>query len=158
MLEPILATECVTCLQLSELFAAIDAVRDPWPDQARLAKTWIRSNEKKKGDPPLSQTLATRVRSWMVRTELLLQNPDWFESGRVAHSGMAWGEEEEEPKELVKDRKGKGKAGSKKLFIRLPRPRVNDGEAEATMNVIVAAQNKIGEILDGADNADMLFN
>lgn len=94
----------------------------------------------------------------MVRTELLLQNPDWFESGRVAHSGMAWGEEEEEPKELVKDRKGKGKAGSKKLFIRLPRPRVNDGEAEATMNVIVAAQNKIGEILDGADNADMLFN
>lgn len=105
---------------------------------------------------PLSRTLATRVRSWMVRPELLLQNPDWFESGRVAHSGTAWGEEE--PKELVKDRKGKGKAGSKKLFIRLPWPRVDNGEAEATTNAIVAAQNKIGEILDGADDADMLFN
>jgi len=88
----------------------------------------------------------------MVKPELLLQNPGWFECERVAHSGSAWGDEE--PKELLKDRKGKGKA-SKKLVIRLP-PRANDGEAST--GAILAAKTKIGEILDGVDDADTLFN
>lgn len=93
----------------------------------------------------------------MVKPELLLQNPDWFESGRVAHSGVAWGEDLE-PKELTKDRKGKGKgkASTEKLVIRLRRPRADDGEASTS--AITAAQAKIGEILGGVDDADMLFD
>ncbi|KIM61619.1 hypothetical protein SCLCIDRAFT_121635, partial [Scleroderma citrinum Foug A] len=47
------------------------------------------SNEKKMGEPPLEQTLATCICSWMVKPELLLQNPGWSECGRVAHSGSA---------------------------------------------------------------------
>ncbi|KAG1813653.1 uncharacterized protein BJ212DRAFT_1482552 [Suillus subaureus] len=93
-------------LELSMLFTAIDE--------------WRRAAEQKTGPPPLAQTLATHICSWMVKTVILEENADWFDSGRVAHSGEAWGEEE--PRELVKDRKGKGKAQdsrtAKKVIVR----------------------------------------
>ncbi|KAG2343763.1 hypothetical protein BDR05DRAFT_1022312 [Suillus weaverae] len=76
-------------LELSALFAAIDEVKDPRPDQAKLAKLRRRADEQKTGPPPLARTLATHIRSWMVKTGILKENMDWFDSGRVAHSGEA---------------------------------------------------------------------
>ncbi|KAG2353481.1 hypothetical protein BDR07DRAFT_1496188 [Suillus spraguei] len=139
-------------LELSTLFAAIDEVKHPRPDQAKLAKLRRRTDEQKTGPPPLARTLATRIRSWMVKTDILEENADWFDSGRVAHSGEAWGDEE--PRELVKDRKGKGKAwdsGTVKKVIVRQRNTVD----EASMSVLETAQQKLGEILEGIDDADI---
>lgn len=91
----------------------------------------------------------------MVKTDILEENADWFDSGRVAHSGEAWGDEE--LRELVKDRKGKGKAwdsGTAKKVIVRQRNTVD----EASMSVLETAQQKLGEILEGIDDADILFN
>ncbi|KAJ8580306.1 hypothetical protein M405DRAFT_890622 [Rhizopogon salebrosus TDB-379] len=141
--------------ELSALFAAVDEVKDPRPDQAKLAKLRRRSAEQKMGPPPLARTLATRVRSWMVKADFLMENTDWFDSGRVAHSGEAWGDDE--AKELVKDRKGKGKATdsgtAKKVIVRK-----RNAVGEASTSMIETVQHKIGEILQGIDDADMLFN
>jgi hypothetical protein len=91
----------------------------------------------------------------MVKTDILEENMDWFDSGRVAHSGEAWGDEE--PRELVKDRKGKGKAldsgTAKKVVVRK-----RNTVGEASVSMLETAQQKLGEILEGIDNADMLFN
>ncbi|KAF8119205.1 hypothetical protein EV363DRAFT_1298025 [Boletus edulis] len=141
-------------LQLSELFSAIDALKDPRPDQAKLAKTRIRSTDKKLGPPPLARTLATRVRTWMIKPELLQKNPDWLTTGRVATSGEAWGEEA--PKELEKDRKGKGKAiegDSKRIIFRR-----KIGEDGSSKYVVETARSKIGEILGERETADDLFD
>ncbi|KAG1812590.1 uncharacterized protein BJ212DRAFT_1483196 [Suillus subaureus] len=142
-------------LELSALFAAIDEVKDPRPDQAKLVKQWRRAAEQKTGPPPLARTLATHIHSWMVKTVILEENADWFDSGCVAHSGEAWGEEE--PRELVKDRKGKGKAQdsrtAKKVIV-CQRNTVN----EASMSVLETAQQKLGKILEGIDDVDILFN
>lgn len=93
----------------------------------------------------------------MIWPELIQQNLEWITTGRVASSGAVWGEDE--PKELLKDKKGKGKAletgPSAKRFV-VQKRKLGD-EAESSKAVVEAAQKKIDELLEGRQAVDELF-
>lgn len=91
-----------------------------------------------------------------MKPELLEQNPDWLTAGRVATSGGLWGEEE--PKELQKDRKGKGKAVGGDVQKRVITRRRIGGEGSSNLEVVESARIKIGEILGEHETADDLFS
>ena len=64
--------------------------------------------------PPKTKELKYRVHTWMVKKTLLETNPEWLSSGRVAFSGVAWGEVEPESKKKRKGgdkRKGQWEVG-----------------------------------------------
>ncbi|KAF8155450.1 hypothetical protein B0H34DRAFT_798636 [Crassisporium funariophilum] len=75
-----------------KLYEEVDAIADPAPDKEKAIKAQKLGPPKKDSEPP-------------VKPELLEANPHWF-SGRVAISGIAWGDSED-PEE------DEGKAGEK---------------------------------------------
>lgn len=96
--------------------------------------------------PPKANNLAGRVRSWMVRPELLKENPNWM-GKRVASSGEAWEEPEPEPDE-EKKRQSTGNGVDEPLKQKKRRLNVPVSEA--------ALAGKRAKILGNVD-ADELF-
>lgn len=75
----------------------------------------IRGASKPDAAPPKALRLSLRVRAWQVSNAYLQDHPEWLATGRVAPSGVAWGDledpkEDEKPQaKRVQDRGGKGK-------------------------------------------------
>ncbi|GBE83135.1 hypothetical protein SCP_0501820 [Sparassis crispa] len=98
---------------VKQLYQDIDAIADLEPDKAKAATTRIRGAEKKDSVPPKAKNFKSQIRAWQVKQELLDVNEHWFTSGRVAKSGMAWGDPEDPEPESEKKRKHNGE-GSKR--------------------------------------------
>ncbi|KAG9120647.1 hypothetical protein FRC07_003789 [Ceratobasidium sp. 392] len=76
----------------NELIAIQDAI-DKVPGSS-LNKTVRVRGPNKVGKPHSSYTIEGGIRTWMVKPEVLEENPDWRDSGLVYPSGAEWGEEE----------------------------------------------------------------
>lgn len=128
------------------MYDEIDARPDPSPDRGRLMTERIRGEPLLNAKPPQAKSLATRIRAWQVDAAILDAHPHWYEDGRVAASGIAWGDAED-PKEVeVVKRKGKtvlaGGRGAK-------RPRVDRTGVES-------AYARIAEV-SGGIHPDLIF-
>ncbi|KAI5993136.1 hypothetical protein F5J12DRAFT_786013 [Pisolithus orientalis] len=80
-----------------------------------------------------------------------------LDAGRVATSGAVWGEDK--PKELSRDRKGKGKVadtGLSRKRVVIQKKKVGDNEFELKI-AVEAAQKKIDELINGQGGVNGLF-
>lgn len=124
-----------------ELYCNIDALRDPDPTKGAAARLRrIRGEVIEDFEPPKTKTLATRIRAWMVKPELLAANPHWFTHGQVAPNGTLWGDAEDP----VEDEEA-GKKRHLNIVGSRKRARTIDGRELATL------QAQAAEELDGAD-------
>lgn len=68
--------------------------------------------------PPKAVKLSLRLRVWQINPAYLADHPEWCETGRVAPSGIAWGDledpQEDEKLKAQKDREG-GRGKGKKI-------------------------------------------
>ncbi|KDQ09802.1 hypothetical protein BOTBODRAFT_178717 [Botryobasidium botryosum FD-172 SS1] len=89
---------------LVNFYATVDAQPDTGSAAAARRLTKCVVGPPKDTEPCQGGLVANRIRTWMVKPELLAQHPEWLTSGLVVTSGEAWGEPEP-----VDDVKGKGR-------------------------------------------------
>ncbi|KDN47030.1 hypothetical protein RSAG8_03807, partial [Rhizoctonia solani AG-8 WAC10335] len=89
---------------------AIDKVTDPTKGSKKVTR---KRGPTRSGPPPKAAKIEGALCSWMIKSDVLLANPQWFTDGRVYKSGPEWGEPEGE--ELISRK-------SKKPKLDLARP------------------------------------
>ncbi|KDN35030.1 hypothetical protein RSAG8_11917, partial [Rhizoctonia solani AG-8 WAC10335] len=82
---------------------AIDKVTDPTKGSKKVTR---KCGSTRSGPPPKAAKIGA-LRSWMIKSDVLLANPQWFTDGRVYKSGPEWGEPEGE--ELISRKSKKPK-------------------------------------------------
>ncbi|KAG8687246.1 hypothetical protein FRC11_007539, partial [Ceratobasidium sp. 423] len=80
--------EFVKCRQ------TIDEIPDP-NETAKKLKRWRGSP--RPGPPPKAKKADHGLHSWMIKPDVLIQNPHWFNDGRVYISGPKWNLQETAP-------------------------------------------------------------
>ncbi len=95
---------------MQTLVDIVDGQKDPNSDKERLMVKRVRGPPKLDAKPPRAHKLSLRLRVWQINPSYLTDNPDWLTTGRVAISGVAWGDLED-PKEDEKVVETKGKGG-----------------------------------------------
>ncbi|CAE6441999.1 unnamed protein product [Rhizoctonia solani] len=82
---------------------AIDKVTDPTKGSKKVTR---KRGSTRSGPPPKAAKIGA-LRSWMIKSDVLLADPQWFTDGRVYKSGPEWGEPEGE--ELISRKSKKPK-------------------------------------------------
>ncbi|PCH37276.1 hypothetical protein WOLCODRAFT_83940, partial [Wolfiporia cocos MD-104 SS10] len=90
---------------VTELYKAIDAISDPNPDKEKAATMRIHGTEIRNAVPLVAKHLENRIRAWKVKSSALEANLHWFTKGRVAHSGILWGNTEDPEENSAPKRK-----------------------------------------------------
>ncbi|KAG8737523.1 hypothetical protein FRC12_017131 [Ceratobasidium sp. 428] len=76
--------------ELVQIREAIDKVTDPVTSK----QTERLRGPSKPGPPNKSRGVDTGMRTWMIKPEVMQQNPQWIHESRVYQSGPEWGESE----------------------------------------------------------------
>lgn len=78
------------------MYVDVDAIKDPNPDKAAKAYPRKRPTDPetvKEGNPPIGNTLATKLRVWQIVPTVLEANPHWLTNHRILANGIPWGDE-----------------------------------------------------------------
>ncbi|KAG9219998.1 hypothetical protein CCMSSC00406_0006911 [Pleurotus cornucopiae] len=108
---------------LIQLYQAVDACGDPAPAKRYIPRV---AGEIKDIPPPVTKSLSTRIRRWMVNNEWLTNeaNSIYDTPSRIAESGRQWGDEKD-PEEIEEAHR---KAKEEKEEAKRKRPRIEGGE------------------------------
>lgn len=101
----------------------------------------IKGEPDQDAEPCKAKTLKDRVRAWMVKPEVLDAKKHWLENGRVAISGLLWGDARD-PEDVPIKQKGKGRASAKKATKRQRTDKAGVG---------TAVRAKMAELTGGID-------
>lgn len=121
--------------QAHQLYLDIDALKDPNPDKASKAYPRKRPTDPdmvKACNPPIGNTLATKLRMWQILPSVVDTNPHWLSTHRIVANGVAWGDETDPVLPEAKKRKAQSSAAPQ-ARPKKPKPTVESREAaEAT--------------------------
>ncbi|KAG6897032.1 hypothetical protein C0993_007816 [Termitomyces sp. T159_Od127] len=136
---------------VSRLYEEIDKISDPLLDKEKAMITRRNGTVIKNSKPPVARFLVNCIRAWQVSSELLETHPKWFNSKRVAKSGLLWGDPEDPQEEKPKKKQSSG--GNLKEGILKKKKTINKDRKER----IAKADEKLQELL-GDDNLENVFD
>jgi len=139
--------------QAHQLYLDIDTLTDPDPDKAAKATARRRPEdptEMKQVDPPVGNTLKTKLRAWQVKPELRHNNPHWLVTQRVLANGIAWGDAEDPVLNAAP-------ANKRKKTLHQPRGKPKKPRLALAANLEIAEAESCLDALTAGDDEDDLF-
>ena len=133
------------------MYVDVDALKDPNPDKAVKAyprKRPTNPETVKEGDPPIGNTLATKLRVWQIVPTMLEANPHWLTNHRILANGIPWGDESDPVLPNLKKRKAKLSVAPQ-AKPKKPKPAAESSEAAEAAGRLSA--------LMGEDDEDSMF-
>lgn len=133
------------------MYVDVDALKDPNPDKAVKAYPRKRPTDPetvKEGNPPIGNTLATKLRVWQIVPTVLEANPHWLTNHRILANGIPWGDESDPVLPNSKKRKAKLSAAPQ-AKPKKPKPAAESSEAADAAGRLSA--------LMGEDDEDSMF-
>ena len=132
------------------MYLDVDALADPDPD--KVAKATVRRRpedpaEVKEVNPPIGNTVKTKLRVWQIKPALINDNPHWLVTQRVPANGMAWGDSEDPVLNAVPVNKRKRDLHQPHGKPKKPR--------SAAIPEIAKAQGRLDALTAGEDEDDL---
>ena len=113
------------------MYVNVDALKDPNPDKAVKAYPCKQPTDPKtvkEGNPPIGNTLATKLRVWQIVPTVLEANPHWLTNHWILANGIPWGDESDPV--LLNSKKRKAKLlVAPQAKPKKPKPAVESSEA-----------------------------
>ncbi|KAL1945551.1 hypothetical protein VTO73DRAFT_2402 [Trametes versicolor] len=126
---------------MQTLVDVVDPRKDPNSVKEQLMVKRVRGPPKLDAKPPRANKLSLRLRAWQIDPAYLAANPDWLTTGRVAISGIAWGDlEDPKEDEKVVETRGKGGKGRQGKIRRVGNV-ADVAEAQAQLDLAAGGVN-----------------
>ena len=103
----------------------------------------------KSAEPPIGNTVKTKLRLWQILPALVEANPHWLATQRIVTNGVAWGDEADPV--LLNPKKRK----APKVSV-IPQARPKRPKAATSTSEVAEVEGRLSELM-GGESEDAMF-